>query len=64
MGTPEESIVPSVRVKRATAILRMSEPTMGSLRTKASHWDLPDVVPTQNRQATNRATGIPKIRYQ
>ncbi len=37
---------------------------MGSLRTKASHWDLPDVVPTQNRQATNRATGIPKIRYQ
>ena len=31
MGTPDESRVPSVRVKRATAILRMTSPTMGAL---------------------------------
>ena len=35
IGTPEESIVPSVRVKRATATLRMSGPNSGIFSTKA-----------------------------
>ena len=30
MGTPDESSVPSVRVKRATAILRSTGPMTGS----------------------------------
>ena len=32
IGTPDESIVPSVRVKRATATLRSSGPMTGSLQ--------------------------------
>ena len=37
MGTPEEIMVPSVRVKRATATLRMSGPKMGVLMMKRSN---------------------------
>ena len=37
IGTPEEIIVPSVRVNRATATLRMSGPNTGVRMTKASH---------------------------
>ena len=33
MGTPEESSVPSVRVKRATAILRSTSPMTGKRRS-------------------------------
>ncbi len=36
MGTPDESSVPRVRVKRATAILRMTMPMTG--RLSISRW--------------------------
>ncbi len=36
MGTPEEIIVPSVRVKRATATLRITAPISGIFRITLS----------------------------
>ena len=36
MGTPEETRVPRVRVKRATATLRIRVPITGTLRRSAS----------------------------
>ena len=41
IGTPEEISVPSVRVNRATATLRMSMPTTGIFRRNASITLLP-----------------------
>ena len=41
MGTPEEIRVPSVRVKRATATLRISMPTTGTFSRKVSMTMLP-----------------------
>ena len=43
-GTPEETSVPRVRVKRATATFRISVPNTGSLSTRASMSDLPPSV--------------------
>ena len=34
IGTPEESSVPIVRVKRATAILRMTSPMIGAFKSR------------------------------
>jgi hypothetical protein len=45
IGTPEESSVDSVRQKRATAILRMIIPRIGSLSTMASITYRPAGVP-------------------
>ncbi len=45
IGTPEAMRVPSVRVKRATAILRMSMPTTGTFNMKVSMTMLPLSVP-------------------
>ncbi len=41
IGTPEDTRVPRVRVKRATATLRISVPMTGSLRRRASMMDRP-----------------------
>ena len=41
IGTPDEISVPSVRVKRATATLRISMPTTGTLSRKVSMAMLP-----------------------
>ena len=41
IGTPEEIRVPRVRVKRATAILRISMPTTGTFSRKVSIAMLP-----------------------
>ena len=45
MGTPLEISVPSVRVKRATAIFLIRMPTIGSFRTMVSSMNRPCRVP-------------------
>ena len=57
MGTPEESSVPRVRVKRATATLRITGPMSGSLRTIASQTSRPFVVRMSALKATKSAIG-------
>ena len=51
MGTPEESSVPMVRVKRATTVLRKTWPKMGSLSSIASQASRPLRVRRIERQA-------------
>src|ERR1700735_4871894 len=48
IGTPLAINVPSVRVNRATAILRSNGPTSGTLSTSVSSAILPEGVPYQN----------------
>jgi len=64
MGTPEESIVPSVRVKRATATLRMSGPNMGSLSTVSCQISCPFPLEIQPLKAMKATVGMPMMRYQ
>ena len=56
MGTPLEISVPSVRVKRATAILRSNGPTSGIFRTIVSIAMRPEGVPYQNLTAKTAPT--------
>ncbi len=65
MGTPEESMVPSVRVKRATATLRTSGPNDRHLQ----HEGVPHLAARAGcrdhaLKAMTSAIGIPKTRYQ
>src|SRR6266498_3363412 len=64
IGTPEESIVPRVRVKRATATLRTSEPKSGTLSVNASHRTRLLGFETKSLNATTNAIGMPMKRYQ
>ena len=64
MGTPEESMVPRVRVKRATATLRASGPKSGSLRTVASQTIWPFFVRMAVLKAKKMPVGMPAKRYQ
>ena len=60
--TPELIIVPSVRVKRATAVLRVRLPMTGTRRVKASKRSRPLGVSTQ-RLNRNAATAVPPSPY-
>ncbi len=64
IGTPEESIVPKVRVNRATATFRTSGPNTGDFSTKACHisWPLPWRVASLN--ATKSTIGTATKMYQ
>ena len=53
MGTPDEIMVPSVRVKRATATFRTSGPNTGVLSTNACHSSCPRPCLVAARKATH-----------
>ena len=64
IGTPEESIVPSVRVKRATATLRTSGPKTGILSTNACHFSRPRGLLVNALNAMTSAIGTATNQYQ
>ena len=56
IGTPDDSRVPRVRVKRATAIFCITGPTSGILSMTRSIVILPVLVRDQKRQPTTKPT--------